>query len=327
MLHSPRPPSTAATPAGRPAPQAASPPSAVKRRGNPDLNLSPRCGARTRAGCPCRAPAIRGKLRCRMHGGRSTGPRTAEGRARIAAAHTRYSPEWRARCHFLRSLARRGRVFRAALDCRDRLPPELAARLWQRPPELRAPHYPAGGIAPAEDRAMRRAEAASLAPWEAAIALARQAGRPRRGVADGQRGVAPAEAQAPAAPPSDPAAAPRDPVAQRAVPADVAITAQAPECARDPGASAVTPSGVAPCGVAPCGVAPLCRRDDCRNAICRAVVCRAVVCRVVVCLIVIRRVITGAGKSPCTCMRRRWCRAPGRRTPRAGQPVGKSPCT
>ncbi len=30
---------------------------------------SPRCGARTRSGQPCRAPAVQGKARCRMHGG------------------------------------------------------------------------------------------------------------------------------------------------------------------------------------------------------------------------------------------------------------------
>ncbi|NKB44430.1 MAG: hypothetical protein GKS03_09160 [Alphaproteobacteria bacterium] len=27
------------------------------------------CGARTRAGSPCRIPPVRGKTRCRMHGG------------------------------------------------------------------------------------------------------------------------------------------------------------------------------------------------------------------------------------------------------------------
>lgn len=32
---------------------------------------SPRCGARTRAGGSCRAAAVRGKARCRMHGGAS----------------------------------------------------------------------------------------------------------------------------------------------------------------------------------------------------------------------------------------------------------------
>ena len=30
---------------------------------------SPRCGARTRSGKPCRAPAVEGKKRCCMHGG------------------------------------------------------------------------------------------------------------------------------------------------------------------------------------------------------------------------------------------------------------------
>jgi hypothetical protein len=33
------------------------------------MRLSPRCGAKTRAGHPCVAPAVRGKQRCRMHGG------------------------------------------------------------------------------------------------------------------------------------------------------------------------------------------------------------------------------------------------------------------
>lgn len=30
---------------------------------------SPRCGARTRSSSACRAPAVLGKTRCRMHGG------------------------------------------------------------------------------------------------------------------------------------------------------------------------------------------------------------------------------------------------------------------
>jgi uncharacterized protein YjcR len=30
---------------------------------------SPRCGAKTRSGVSCRSPAVRGKRRCRMHGG------------------------------------------------------------------------------------------------------------------------------------------------------------------------------------------------------------------------------------------------------------------
>ncbi len=38
------------------------------------MRASRRCGARTRSGSPCRAPAVSGKARCRMHGGaRGTG--------------------------------------------------------------------------------------------------------------------------------------------------------------------------------------------------------------------------------------------------------------
>lgn len=54
------------------------------------------CGARTRSGAPCGSWPIRGRRRCRMHGGRSTGPRTAEGRARIAAANTTHGERTKA---------------------------------------------------------------------------------------------------------------------------------------------------------------------------------------------------------------------------------------
>ncbi len=60
-----------------------------------DFLAAPRCSARTRAGGCCRQPAMRNG-RCRMHGGLSTGPRTAEGRVRCAAArrtHGFYSAE------------------------------------------------------------------------------------------------------------------------------------------------------------------------------------------------------------------------------------------
>ena len=33
------------------------------------MRESRRCGARTRSGTPCQAPAVSGKARCRMHGG------------------------------------------------------------------------------------------------------------------------------------------------------------------------------------------------------------------------------------------------------------------
>jgi len=53
-----------------------------------------RCGAITRRGTPCLKPAevhptTGRRLRCRLHGGRS-GPRTEEGKARIAAAHFKH---------------------------------------------------------------------------------------------------------------------------------------------------------------------------------------------------------------------------------------------
>ena len=44
----------------------------------------------------CKAPAVRGKTKCRFHGGRSTGPKTAEGKAAIAKAHTVHGRETRA---------------------------------------------------------------------------------------------------------------------------------------------------------------------------------------------------------------------------------------
>lgn len=45
-----------------------------------------RCGARTRRGMPCCAPANGRGRRCRRHGGASTGARSVEGKARAAAA-------------------------------------------------------------------------------------------------------------------------------------------------------------------------------------------------------------------------------------------------
>jgi transcriptional regulator with XRE-family HTH domain len=55
-----------------------------------------RCGAKTRKGTPCRAKSEPGKKRCRFHGGASTGPRTAEGKARIAEAQRTRWAAWRA---------------------------------------------------------------------------------------------------------------------------------------------------------------------------------------------------------------------------------------
>ena len=49
----------------------------------------PLCGARKRKGGQCRAKAVEGRERCRLHGGLSTGAKTAEGRARISESNRR----------------------------------------------------------------------------------------------------------------------------------------------------------------------------------------------------------------------------------------------
>lgn len=114
-----------------------------------------------------------------MHGGASTGPRTAEGLQRLRSSrttHGRYSAAARARDRFLRSFARRSRVKLAALRLETRLPPVAAARLHLFPPELTGPPYPSPHRKPpsrVEERAFVRAEAAALAPWKHAIACAR----------------------------------------------------------------------------------------------------------------------------------------------------------
>ena len=63
--------------------------SGLKTRFGPDWP-GKRCLAKTRRGTLCQNPAIKGRNRCKLHGGRSTGPRTAEGKARVAAAHTKH---------------------------------------------------------------------------------------------------------------------------------------------------------------------------------------------------------------------------------------------
>lgn len=62
------------------------------KNGNPggDMSKAPRCGAKTRAGTPCQQAAMRGKRRCRMHGGGCTGPRTPEGMARMRASKIKH---------------------------------------------------------------------------------------------------------------------------------------------------------------------------------------------------------------------------------------------
>src|SRR3954453_12982846 len=78
-------------------------------------HAAPRCGAKRRDGGTCQSPAM-ANGRCRMHGGKSTGPRTAEGLERSRKArwkHGHYSREAREE----RAAARAGlRLIRAILD-------------------------------------------------------------------------------------------------------------------------------------------------------------------------------------------------------------------
>ncbi len=57
-----------------------------------------RCQAHSkRSRGQCKKPALRGKAVCRFHGGKSTGPKTHEGRQRIASAKIAHSEETRAK--------------------------------------------------------------------------------------------------------------------------------------------------------------------------------------------------------------------------------------
>ena len=88
-------------------------------KGNHERNTapmlaSPRCGARTRDGHPCRSPAVRGKLRCRMHGGApgSGAPRKNKN-ALKSGFYTREEIEQRRRIH---DLIRQSNKFCSEID-------------------------------------------------------------------------------------------------------------------------------------------------------------------------------------------------------------------
>ena len=65
-------------------------------RKQPQAPFQFHCGALTRKGQPCRNAPELGRTRCKFHGGRSTGPRTPEGRASIAEAQRQRWAAWRA---------------------------------------------------------------------------------------------------------------------------------------------------------------------------------------------------------------------------------------
>ena len=92
-----------------------------------------RCGARTTAGTPYQRPAVKKTGRCTRHGGRSTGPRTEEGRARIAAAQTKHGRLTKEKRAEARQRAQVGREIRAELRSIEvaLLAGGLLAKDWQ----------------------------------------------------------------------------------------------------------------------------------------------------------------------------------------------------
>jgi hypothetical protein len=69
-----------------------------------NIRTAQRCGARTRAGGACQCPAIRGRNRCRLHGGRSTG--APKGRANGNFVRGEFTAEAIHERQWLRSVVR-----------------------------------------------------------------------------------------------------------------------------------------------------------------------------------------------------------------------------
>jgi len=86
------------------------------KNGNPsgDFTKAARCGAKTRRGTGCQCPAMPNG-RCRLHGGLSTGPKTAEGIERIRRAVTKHG-----RCSQA-AKAKRAEYRNLLRDCREML--------------------------------------------------------------------------------------------------------------------------------------------------------------------------------------------------------------
>lgn len=86
-----------------------------------NLANAPRCGARTRSGRECRSPAVRGRQRCRMHGGTNSG---APMRNRNAWKHGNRSAEAEEQLQAIRSENRDLRLMEKCLQ-------GLHLRFWE----------------------------------------------------------------------------------------------------------------------------------------------------------------------------------------------------
>ena len=92
-----------------------------------------RCGANTRRGTAFQRPANKKSGRCRLHGGASTGPRTADGRAGISAATLRHGRFTKVKLERRRENAAKGREIRKELRQmeRDLIASGLLDKLWR----------------------------------------------------------------------------------------------------------------------------------------------------------------------------------------------------
>ncbi|MBT4922523.1 MAG: hypothetical protein HON23_05865 [Rickettsiales bacterium] len=80
-----------------------------------DLSLVKKCGAKTRANTKCKSPAMVNG-RCRMHGGKSTGAKTAEGKEKIRKTHIvhgLYGKEYLLYKKWMNEFCREGKSFLA----------------------------------------------------------------------------------------------------------------------------------------------------------------------------------------------------------------------
>ena len=77
------------------------------KRNTAPMRTSPRCGAKTRKGTPCQAPAVAGRKRCRMHGG-AQGSGAPKGNQN-ALKHGLYTAEAKALNKHIRQLLREGK--------------------------------------------------------------------------------------------------------------------------------------------------------------------------------------------------------------------------
>lgn len=72
------------------------------------INLAPRCLAKTRRATLCQSPAVRGKSRCRIHGG-AKGSGGQKGNQN-ALKHRKYSAEYLAQRKYRKELFRDARA-------------------------------------------------------------------------------------------------------------------------------------------------------------------------------------------------------------------------